>query len=374
MNSKKVGVITYHGAYNYGSALQALATQDVIESLGYQVDILNYRMKSQRQYYSMYRITNGWKKLLSDAAQLPVHKKRMQRQEKFETFFEKYLNLTTEFSRPREMEQLKDDYRIVVSGSDQIWNKHSNELENVDWSFMLPYFLAGMNCVKVSYASSISNMTDEDLERIKPLLEDFSQIAMREESSAKRISDLLEKEITSVIDPTFMHCKEEWIEKFDLKRKRQEPYILLYSLGGRKNSKALVEDAVKFAKAKKQKLQVVTPFAYYSSSDIVENHSEYGPVEFLNSIYNAAAIITDSFHGTALASNFNKNFFSICAKGGSEFRKTELLKSIGLETQIVSDIADIYEIYEKVPDYRKANERMDAQREKSLKYLKDALQ
>ena len=45
----KVGVITYHSAYNFGSVLQALATQEAIKRLGYEADIINYRMKRQKQ-------------------------------------------------------------------------------------------------------------------------------------------------------------------------------------------------------------------------------------------------------------------------------------------------------------------------------------
>lgn len=42
---KKVGVITYHSAYNFGSVLQAYATQKVVQELGYEVKIINYRMR-----------------------------------------------------------------------------------------------------------------------------------------------------------------------------------------------------------------------------------------------------------------------------------------------------------------------------------------
>ena len=55
----KIGVITYHSAYNFGSVLQAYATQESIEKIGYSVEIVNYRMKSQNKYYSMIHLNNG---------------------------------------------------------------------------------------------------------------------------------------------------------------------------------------------------------------------------------------------------------------------------------------------------------------------------
>ena len=40
----KVGIITYHSAYNYGSVLQAYATQVAVKKLGFDAEIINYRM------------------------------------------------------------------------------------------------------------------------------------------------------------------------------------------------------------------------------------------------------------------------------------------------------------------------------------------
>ena len=58
---KKIGIITYHSAYNFGSVLQAYATQKILETLGYEATILNYRMKSQYEYYSIIHIKQGLK-------------------------------------------------------------------------------------------------------------------------------------------------------------------------------------------------------------------------------------------------------------------------------------------------------------------------
>ena len=43
--TKNVGIITYHGAHNYGSVLQAYALQTVIEKIGYNPQIINFRTK-----------------------------------------------------------------------------------------------------------------------------------------------------------------------------------------------------------------------------------------------------------------------------------------------------------------------------------------
>lgn len=46
---KKTGIITYHSAYNYGSAFQAYGTQEALAKLGYDVEIvLNLQSKCNR--------------------------------------------------------------------------------------------------------------------------------------------------------------------------------------------------------------------------------------------------------------------------------------------------------------------------------------
>ena len=43
---KKVGIITFHGAKNYGAVLQAYALQRSVEELGNECDIVDYECES----------------------------------------------------------------------------------------------------------------------------------------------------------------------------------------------------------------------------------------------------------------------------------------------------------------------------------------
>ena len=44
---KTVGIITFHDSINYGALLQAYALQSYIQSLGFEVDIINYKNKER---------------------------------------------------------------------------------------------------------------------------------------------------------------------------------------------------------------------------------------------------------------------------------------------------------------------------------------
>ncbi len=371
----KVGIITYHSAYNYGSALQAYATQKTVEALGFDAEIINYRMDEQRRFYSMYRpLKYGVGSSVKDLMMLPVHAKRTERRQRFESFFSERFNLSAEFSEPEKAAEIWSGYDTAISGSDQIWNKHSCELEKNEWKYMEPYLLRGFEGKKVSYASSVANMTDDELKRILPDIERFDYIAMRERSSAERMEGLLGRPVENTLDPTFLLTKEQWKERFALPGEADDPYVLYYSLSGIKGVSRAVSSVKALAERLRCKLVLVTPFAWYPAADsITENHPEYGPVELLSALSRAKAVVTDSYHGTALSVNFGKDFYSLCKPGGSEFRKTDILEHLGLEERILYDPRLIAEKTFAPIDRGEVEKKLAALRAHSLDYLKGAL-
>ena len=38
----KVGILTFHNAYNYGAVLQTYATQEYVRGLGHEVEVIDY--------------------------------------------------------------------------------------------------------------------------------------------------------------------------------------------------------------------------------------------------------------------------------------------------------------------------------------------
>lgn len=51
----KVALITYHRAHNNGSFLQAFATQQAIENLGHQCDVIDFSTPKQQYVYDVYK-------------------------------------------------------------------------------------------------------------------------------------------------------------------------------------------------------------------------------------------------------------------------------------------------------------------------------
>jgi polysaccharide pyruvyl transferase WcaK-like protein len=368
------GIITYHSAYNFGSVLQAYATQCVIQKFTDEVEIVNYRMKEQKRFYGLYRIKYGPKIFLKDAMQFPIHSKRIKRKKNFEKFLEERLIMTEEVSSVDEVCGIWRKYDVMVSGSDQIWNKHSNELEHNKSEYMLPYLLHGFTGKKISYASSIANSDEKDIQNILPDLRTFDAISVRETCSAQQLQVQLDLEIKCVLDPTLLLSAKEWEDKMRLKKRADENYVLYYSLRGILQIKKCLPVVKEYAERLGCKVKIITPFVYIKSlyKKNVENCIDAGPEEFMELIYNAKSVVTDSYHGTILSVNLNKEVFSLCDNCGSEFRKTDIMKKLGMERRIIYDIHEILKPHGKI-DYKEVEKKLFALREESLEYLGESL-
>lgn len=371
----KVGLITYHCAYNFGSVLQAYATQRKLEDLCESVEMINYKNVGQYEFYSMYRTKCGIKTMIKDLLQFPIHRKRKLYQQNFEKFCKDYMHLSKECGTPEAVEKIWKKYDAVVSGSDQLWNKHSDDMRYNSWEYMDPYILKNYQGKKISFASSIVNMTDNELKKIEPEIKKFQYIAMRELEAAKRMENLLNRKIETVLDPTFLLKKEQWIKELQLMLYDEENFILYYSRGRIKDVLADIKVLKRLAKSFSCKIKVITPSFYIPvNDDDIENHPEYGPIEFLQAIYNAKMVITDAYHGTILPINFHKDVYSINRGLDGENRKTDFLNRIGLQERIISGIEELERKTFRPIDYDAVQYKIDELRKYSINYLKKALE
>lgn len=170
-----------------------------------------------------------------------------------------------------------------------------------------------------------------------------------------------------------MLFKEEWIKRFEL-QKTNERYILYYALNRMMDIRKAKKIIESYAKLHGYKVKMIAPLAYAKSNEIIEVLEETDPVSFLQLIYDADSIITDSYHGTILSINLEKDIYSICGRNVSDFRKTDIMKQIGLDDRIVFNLNDLINKKYTSIDYDRVNTKLNALRVQSKQYLKKALQ
>ena len=144
---------------------------------------------------------------------------------------------------------------------------------------------------------------------------------------------------------------------------------MYYSLGATKEDVAIVKKI-----AKKLKLPVITTL-YNGRNELFSAFKQVynvGPLEFLNLLYYSKLVLTTSFHATIFSIIFNKPFFSI--NGQKDYRRSTLLQTMNLMNRSINEkdlemkIQKAYQI-----DFEKSNAAIEIEREKSTKYLKEAL-
>ena len=94
--------------------------------------------------------------------------------------------------------------------------------------------------------------------------------------------------------------------------------------------------------------------------------------DFLSCIRDCSYLVTDSFHGTAFAINFNKQFMAVLPEGSTNTRNLSLLKLFGLERRAMSGTA-IGGLAEGSIDYSLVNEMLEEQRRISIAALNNML-
>lgn len=335
---KKISVITLQNVRNYGSVLQALATQAVLEKVGkgqWKVDFFNYYKPGTATIKERIdRWTRGFnpvKKLIYTFILRPS----MQREEKvFGAFLKKYVNVQeTQVTISEDFKKLTLDSDIYCSGSDQTWNSKWND------GVVPELFLSFVpdNIKKIAYAGSFgkSKLDEDEVEQTKQLISRYDAISVREDTAVDIVNGL-GKEATLVLDPTLQVTRGFWLNKFNITvDKEKSPYVLVYQLN---TNKEFDKYAKEFAKRKGLRL---VRFCIRHYQMIRGGYPVViPPVEdFVRLIANAKYVITDSFHATAFSLNLHTDMVCIYPHefGG---RISSILKLVGLPDRHLKDYND----------------------------------
>lgn len=367
---KKIGIMTFHGSHNYGSVLQAYAISNKLIAMGYDAKIINLRNSAQRGTYKIFQSKGrGIKRIAHTLFSLINLPKAYKRAKGFEKFINDVLPITDEcYSNGKELENATN-FDIYVCGSDQIWNPCCQDFES---AYYLDFVKNGAK--RIAYAPSLgkAEFSDEHKELISQLINNVDFISCREVDGVKLLSELTEKTVTHVCDPVILFGKEKW-ESFAKPVKYKKPYILTYFLENNHGDK-------KFLKTLQKKTGYQVICLNEDIKDLGKGYKhkiDATPQEFVGLFKNAALVYTNSFHGTAFATIFNRPLVTIIGKqdeaNNNDSRKINYLNSIGLSHRLITDkLPEIDEIL-STDDYKIANKKIEEIRATSNNYLTNSL-
>lgn len=321
---KKIYIITFQKALNYGAALQAYALAKFLRSSDFEVEIIDY----VPTYFMLqtYRPAKGIKKSIEKFKKILA----------FNAFSSKHLPLTKSiYFSSRSISKISDGDAFIC-GSDQIWNYRLTG-GKFDKAFFLDFVPAGAR--RIAYAASAGSIRVHDhISEVKELTSKFHAIGAREETLASDLEDMVDKtRLTVVVDPSLLI--KDYIDVYDQRRIPATKYILSYVVGSGEML-ARYEQAVTELK-KTTNIPVIHIGAkHINSADI--NILDISPGEWVSFIKNADFVITNSFHGTAFSINLEKQFIFIPHTiENLNARQTTLLARVGLMNRCAHHTKDV---------------------------------
>jgi hypothetical protein len=345
LKRKKISLITLQYINNYGSVLQAYASQMYLEGKGFFVEIVNYTRencrfdylkKSMKPYYQQKGVVFKLP-FVSDLLVMRWHRRYTKRNEVFEKFRDDRFHLSKEYQSLDHLMKDPPSADFYCVGSDQVWNYFYND------GVLPEYFLryAPNNAKKFSLSSSLGIAKLEDAENgalIKEYLDGFSLITVRESSGKQILEGLGVNNCHQILDPTLLISKDKWVSTLGLKRKRDYEYVLMYQLSPSEEMGAF---AKQIARENGCKLIVISNNIKMSLSNLKMSISGAEIIanptveQFLELILYARCIVTDSFHGTAFSLSFNREFFSWLPRKYSS-RLTSILGMLNLQDRAIT--------------------------------------
>lgn len=354
MAKGKVGVLTFHRCFNYGSYWQARCMVEALQAGGHDAELLDHDCdwvnraegrclmqptlpaRAPRSDFASYK--SKGRKFLAAAAGLP-------RSPRF--------SLHAPEAAP--------GYDSIVVGSDEVWNfQHP-------WYGSKPIFFgSGLNADRlVSYAASFGN--HDAGTGIDPhwsdMLGRFDALSVRDANSHALVTGALGTEPELVLDPVLLHPQA--IETNGHREK--QPYALVYGHGF---PGWLTAALTRWSRSRNLRLLSVG----YRNDWADEQRLDAGPQEFADLMAAADAVITNFFHGCVFALVNGKPWIS--TPSPYRFNKIrDLAAALDAADHIVGEAVTDQRLHEllSAPLSSAIGNRITTLRERSRSYLAAAL-
>lgn len=360
----KIGILTFSWSRNFGAALQTFALKTYLDKLGCETYIIDYHPIRKKPNQT---VVNKIKSILLYILLIPDRKRLHGQIEKFNQFSDMYFNKTQLCLNAEMIETLRFD--VVFYGSDQIWNYKltGGRLDPV-------YFADFKKAIaprNIAYAASIGerDFQEEDKKTVQKFLKNFDLISVREQQIVETVQRLTKLTVKNVLDPTLLLEKKDY-EKIRSNINKRTPYVLIYQ-NTRNNE---IYEIAKYIAAKNKWAILEIGYRKQVPNPGVPMIFDLGPSDFLSYYSQAEFVVTNTFHGTVFAIQFEKQFISIPLKG-RESRVENLGIKLGIENRLVYGFKkeEVDKICDFPIDYSKVQKKLKIEQDLSYQYIDNAL-
>jgi hypothetical protein len=378
----KIAILTRPCGKNYGGIFQCLALQNILAGYDHDVKVIKFESKIKngilRKILIFFSVCSNAKDLYNffhdtiraffyhrtKPLSLEMMRKRLD-------FVNSHINFTEkvdEFS----IGKLAQEFDAIIVGSDIVWTGLGRRFLSYlfDWN---PEF-EGM---RISYAacSPTNSVPFFNRKKIKKLFSQFNALSVRDTTTYELVYNISGLKPSIVVDPTFLYNYECFIGPAI----HLEPYIFAYVLGDRIKGKGGQQTVISQIKKKYGDMKIIAVVIADVSLD-AENFADEvvynaSPEEWLNLLYHAAFVYTDSFHGCIFSLKYQKPFLGYYSSARRSSRLKDMAKRYHIDKYIVSSIRDMEtkkSLEDKI-DFDSINPIINNNNKESIAYIFNSL-
>lgn len=343
----KIGVLTFHLGPNHGGYLQAHCLCEYLTSMGHQVEIINYKNESHLRnetfrpwvYRRPLKLYHAWLK----------HRA-------FDLAYKK-LPLSNFATDVAEVDW--DDYDAIIIGSDVVWDFSWDWLGHDHVYF--GEFGRMIRAKTIAYAASTGTVAiDANIPSwVSEGLAGIDALSARDETTAAIVMRACGREAPLVVDPTWLDLRY----RPTTEKKRRHLLVYAYEINGE------FRDAI-LAYARKRNLEVIALGYYHRWAD--RNLMNLGPLEWVQVMEQAEAVVAGTFHGTLYAIKTQAKFVTVL-NGRILSRVAWALELAGLSSRGLENPEELAETFGNPIDYFAVMERLEPHVKASRTFLNDNL-
>lgn len=382
---KKIGLCICYNIKNYGSMLQAYATQLFIEKQNIDYEIIRYIKKHDLKFIliSLIKLLNSnyrsalirhFKQKCILFIKSDISKNIEKRKECFNKFQNEYFNnLSIICSNYQELLKIGNKFQAYLVGSDQLWLPAGLSTNFYNLNF------TKNDAFRISYATSfgVSKIPFYQKKRTANYLNRIQALSVREQKGVEIVRKVAGKNAELVVDPTLLFTEKEWLDYIPCQKIINEPYIFVYFIGNNPEQRKAVINLKNKTKLKIVVLRHIDE--YLSKDECFGDIAPYnvGPKEFVNLIRSAEYVCTDSFHGSVFSIINKKKFivfnrFRENKKNSTNSRIDSLCNTLDLQERRYNPKNDLYSQIIKEFDYAFVENKLEMLRKDSKRFLINA--
>lgn len=328
MRKPRVGILSMQRIYNYGSFLQAYGLKSILESLGCDVQFVDYEPGGCLVGSAASK--KGFVRKVEKALEVFRYDASLKDKLAFIRFKHTYAERFYSLLGITEQPNLDPELDILVIGSDEVFNCVQ---DNANVGFTPALFGQGYRAARtVTYAASFGNTTLEKLDRygkrdeVAGYLQQLDAISARDANTGSIVTSLTGVEPTYNLDPVlaydyFGECGEIPADV------DEKDYMVVYGYSGRLSAD---ECAAVRAYADSCGLKVLN---IGGVQGVCDRFVDCSPFEVLAYFKHAEAVVTDTFHGTIISTIAYTPFAAFVRSSGygNSEKLNDLLHRLGLE-------------------------------------------